>query len=132
MSKNLNQDIKDLFRTQGKKVKIYLRSSKTKGSNFDIFRNTNYTIKRTNPLFVKAIIKDAQPESLIVRELGLTFTGAKDILIQDKDVNLFRIAEKIEIDDMEYYTQDDAVGNKMLIFKRQLGYSRIILFRKEK
>lgn len=132
MTKNIEGDLKDLFRSESEKIKVYLRSQKTKSSSYDPFRNTGYTISRTNPIIVKAIVRDIQPEKLIAKEMGLAIAGAKELLIQRKDVNLIRLAEKIEIDNTEYVTYNDALGNKLIIFNRSLNLSRVIIFLKDK
>lgn len=132
MNKNLEGNIKDLFRSEAEKIKVYLRSTKTKGSSYDPFRNVGQTIKRTNPVVVKAIVRDIQPEKLVAKEMGLTIAGAKELLIQRKDVNLIRLAEKIEISNTEYVTYNDALGNKLIIFNRSLDLSRVIIFLKAK
>lgn len=129
----LNQDFFDeFFRKYRKTALVYLRASKTKGDNYDKFRETGFDQTNQNPIPVKALTKTVSPSSLTHRELGLTKAGALQIIIQNRDVNLIKNSDKITIDNIEYYVYDEAVGNKFQIFPTQFAkFSKIILFRKD-
>lgn len=127
---SIEGNLKELFRQNATKVKIYLRSTKTEGTNFDPIRKTGYTITYQNPSSIKAIVKDASPEKLIVKELGLVNLGAKELIVKDSDAELLKIAQKIEIDGEDYHTRCDAVGKNFVCWKRPCGFSRVILFKK--
>lgn len=120
-----------LFKNHSKKIKIFLRSAKTKGENYDKFRDTGYSKTLSNPLFIKGVVRTISGSSLILKEMGLINTGAKQLLIKSNNVNFVKLSEKILIDETEYYIYNDAAGNKLQIFDLQFGYSRIIIFRKE-
>ena len=121
-----------IFRQHRRTILVYLRSSKTKNENYDPFRNTGRDISNQNPLPVKAITKTVTAGSLAYHEMGLAKAGALQIIIQNKDVTLIEKAEKITISNKEYYTHDEAMGNKMLIFPTQFSdFSKIILFLKD-
>jgi len=113
-------------------VYVYLRASKVKGENFDPERQAGFNIILQNPIIVQAIVRDIQPEKLILKEMGLTESGAIELLVKAKDIDTIKLAEKIIYETVEYYKYNDAVGKKMLIWKRPFGYYRIWLFRKEK
>ena len=121
-----------LFKNHSKKIKVFMRSSKTKGTTFDPFRDVGYTKTILNPVFVRGVLRDITPNSLIIREMGLTESGAKYVMVKDSDVEFFRLSEKILIDEKEYYVFNDAVGNRFQITELQFGYTKIIIFRKDK
>jgi hypothetical protein len=133
MDAPISKDIyENLFKNHSKKVKVFLRGSKSYGSNYDPLRDTGYTKTVLNPLFIRAIIRTVSANSLIIREMGLTESGAIQILIKDSDVEFIRLSEKILINEKEYYAYNDAVGNRLQIFPLSFGYSKIIIFRKDK
>ena len=121
----------DLFRNTQKNIKVFLRTSYTQGSNFDPFRDVQYTKSISNPLNIKAVVRTLSSNSLIIRDFGLKQTGAIEILIRDSDVNFIRKADKIEYKGIEYYAYNDAIGNRLQITDKEFGYSRVIVFRKE-
>lgn len=130
---NINQKMFDeFFRKYRKKALVYLRSSKEAFEDFDPFRETGYKITNQNPLPVKVITKVVSPNSLILKELGMTEAGAIWIILNQRDVTLIQNSEKITIDNKEYYVYNDAVGSKFQIFDTDYtDFSKIILFRKQ-
>ena len=66
--------------------------------------------------------------SLIFREMGLTEAGAIQIILADRDVELFKNSEKVTIGGKDYYVYKDAVGSKVQIIPTQFAkFSKIIL-----
>ncbi len=120
-----------IYKDHAKKILVYLPKSKTKHASYDKFRDVGYIKTQQNYETVKAIIRDAKPEELIVKNIGLVATGAKKIVIKDNDVTLIKLSNKITINSIEYYVYNDAVGNKLQILGSQFGYSTILIFRKE-
>lgn len=129
----INQKIFDeFFRKFRKTALVFLRSSKDKVENFDPFRDTGYKITSQNPIPVKVLTKIINPSSLIFKEMGLTEAGSIQIILQDRDIELFKISEKITIDNKKYYVYRDAVGGKVQIFESQFTkFSKIILSLKD-
>ncbi len=122
----------EFFRKYRKIALVFLRGAKTKEEDFDPFRNTGFVQKNQNPLPVKVLTKTVSPNSLIIREIGLTESGAIQIILHDRDVELIKNSEKVIIEKREYYVYNDAVGNKFQIFPTDYAkYSRIILFHKQ-
>ncbi len=122
----------DFFRKYRKTALVFLRGAKTREEDFDPFRNTGYVQKNQNPLPVKVLPKTVSPNSLIIREIGLTESGAIQIILHDRDVELIKNSEKVIIENREYYAYNDAVGNKFQIFPTDYAkYSKIILFHKQ-
>lgn len=122
----------EIFRKHHKKASVYLRASKTKGDNYDPFRESGFDITKQNPLFVKVLTKVESPSSLMYNELGLVSAGALSIILQDRDVALIKNSAKIKIGGLEYYIYNDGIGNKFLHFPTQFAkYSKVIIFRKD-
>ena len=122
----------DFFKKYRKTALVFLRGSKTREEDFDPFRNTGFVQQNQNPLPVKVLTKTVSPNSLIIREIGLTESGAIQIILHDRDVELIKNSEKVIIEKREYYVYNDAVGNKFQIFPTDYAkYSRIILFHKQ-
>lgn len=132
MDKEIQNDLRELYRTDGEKIAVYLKSSQTVGTNFDPFRNTGKTKTVRNAIPIKAIVSEISPEKLIIKEMGLTISGAKSLIVKASDINFLKLSEKIVIRGQEYYKFSDAVGNKMLIYDRPFNFKRIIVFVKEK
>lgn len=131
--KNIDKKAFDqIFRSLSKNAFVFLRSGKSKQDNYDPFRDTGFEQSVQNPLPVKVLTKPVTPGSLVHRQMGLAKAGATQIILQDKDVELIKNSEKIEIDGIEYYVFDDAVGNKFQIFSTQFAkFSKIVLFRRD-
>jgi hypothetical protein len=108
---------------------VYLKASNTKGVNFDKFLNIGYTQTQQSPIPVEAYIRQLQPNSLIMRELGLTISGAIEILVANNDAELLKIAEKITYKNSDYSLYNQALGNRFQITQLPTGHSRIVLFR---
>jgi len=133
INKCINKQIFDnTFAEYSKKVGVILSSTKTPGPYFDPKRNTGYVKTKKNPIPVKALIDTLTPESLICRSLGLKEIGAVKLTVQDCDVNLIKIAEKIIIDGKYYTTFNQALGNRFQVFPLKFNFSNIILFRDTK
>lgn len=127
---NIDQNIfEQLFKDQSIKIRVILRSSKTKGANFDKFRDTGYQQTHQNPLFVQALPRTVSPNSLIIREIGLTESGAIQIIVQDKDASLIKLADTVIIKDEKYTPWNKALGGRFQIFDMPFNYKKIILFR---
>ena len=106
-----------------------LKGSKTKGSNFDPNRNTNYTIVKKNPIPVKLLYRPISASSLTYRELGLSETGAIEILVRNNDISLIKLAENIKVKNNNYVAWNNKVGNKFQLYESQFsGFSKIVIF----
>jgi len=122
----------DIFRRTAVRAMVTLRSSKTKGANYDPSRNTGYDHTNQNPFAVDVLPRTVTAGSLMYNEIGLVKAGAIQIIVSNNDVSLIENSEEIAFNNVNYYAYDDAVGNKFLIFPTQWAkYSKIIIFRKE-
>jgi hypothetical protein len=113
------------------KVQIYLPGASSKSPNYDKFRDVGFVKATQNPICVKSWVRDTSANELIVRQLGLIMIGAKKLIVKNNDVNLFRIASRVVIDDIDFYVFADAVGKKMQIMPLDENYSEITVFKKD-
>ena len=59
------KEFEEVFRKLSKNIQVFPKGAKSKGENFDPFRNTSYIKVKQNPLPVKALMKTITPSSLI-------------------------------------------------------------------
>ena len=107
------------------KVFVYLPGATVKSANYDKFRDIGYSKAQQNYLTVKAWVREVSPNELIIKQLGLVNVGAKKLVIKNNDVNLFRLASRVVINNVDYYVYNDAVGKKMMIQELDENYSEI-------
>lgn len=131
MSQPFDQRIfEEFFSKHCVKAEVYLKSGKTKSANYDSFTKTGFVETYMNPIFVDIILKTIVSNSLIIRELGLTQTGAVQIIIKEEDTSALKAAEKIVINDIQYTPYLEALGNRFQDAKISwIGYDKLILFR---
>ena len=130
MDRNVHKKLRDtIFKEYEETLWVYLKASNTKSSSYDPYRNTGYTKTNQSPEPVKAYIRQIQGNSLVAREIGLTQSGAIEIVIKSSDENLFRICQKVKYNDEEYTPFIKSLGNRIQIFKSPFDFSRIVLFR---
>ena len=113
------------------KVFVYLPGATVKSANYDKFRDIGYSKAQQNYLTVKAWVREVSPNELIIKQLGLVNVGAKKLVIKNNDVNLFRLASRVVINNVDYYVYNDAVGKKMMIQELDENYSEITVWKKE-
>lgn len=118
-----------IFLTYATDVDVYLQASQIKGEDYD----PAYSVKKERTLqntrTVKAMIRDKSANSLIINKLGLTALGAKSVVVQEMNVSLLKLAEKIIIKEEEYTPYHEAVGNKFQVSDDGFGYSVVVLFK---
>ncbi|MGD2072058.1 MAG: hypothetical protein PVG65_01025 [Candidatus Thorarchaeota archaeon] len=120
-----------IFREFGQRIKIYLRGTKTKSARYDKYTDVGYTTTKQNYYSPKAIVRDAQSNELILKNIGKTVSEVKKLVVEDRVIDLLKNSEKLVIGDYDYYVYDDAVGNKLQILGDSFGYTTIMVFRKE-
>ena len=118
-----------IFRTYSQDADVYLQASHTKGEDFDPAYNVRQDRTLQNPRTIKAMIRDKSADSLIINKLGLTALGAKSIVVQEMNVSLLKLSEKIIINEEKYTPYNEAVGNKFQVMDDGFGYSVVILFK---
>jgi hypothetical protein len=77
-------------------------------NGYDPYEN-NATLVNLNPKTIKGYIHHLTPEQKIYKQYGLSNVGMIEIIVEDKYYNWFKIANKIEIEEVEYKTM--RVGN---------------------
>lgn len=129
LNKNTRQYARKIFRDYAEDISVYLRSSTTKGNNYNPKYNVAYTKTNQNSLTIKALIRDEQADKLIIKTLGLVAVGAKTVTIKNADVDILKLAERITIRNTNYEAYSKAVGKKFQVYDAQFGYSKVILFK---
>lgn len=133
IDKCINKQISNAtFNQYSDKVGIVLSGGTSFGPNYDPYRKTGYIKTKKNPIWVKALKKTLTAESLICRSLGLKEIGAVSLTVKDCDVNLFKMAERVLIDGIDYTIYNDALGNRFQIFPIKFGFSKIVVFKDTK
>jgi len=75
----------------------------------------NKTISYLNPIPIKALIMNVSPEAIAWKYYGQLPTGSKQLICEKKYLGLFKIADKIVINNEEYKTyKDDQKGFQLL------------------
>ena len=118
-----------IFRTHSKDIDVYLQSSHTKSGDYDPAYNVKIDKTLQNARTIKAMMRDKTADSLIINKVGLTALGAKSIVVQEMNVSLLKLSEKIIIRTEEYTPYHEAVGNKFQVTDAEFGYSVVILFK---
>ena len=123
--------IRRLFNKKDLMTKVYIYFSvKEAGDDYDPYEE-NYVFTNTNPLVIKAYVRELTPESAFYKQYGIHQEGMKEILCDDRYRSWFENANKIEIDGIEYQTFKAGTGNKTLITKRPNKYIRVVVSRKD-
>jgi hypothetical protein len=120
-----------ILKDYSSKVFIYLPGAKVKNTNYDKFRDVGWTVGQQNPIVVKAFVREVSPNELILRQIGLVAVGAKKLVVKNNDVTLFRLANKVVINNVDYYVYNDAVGKKFQIQELDENYSEVTVFKKD-
>ena len=130
MNKNILKKIKkDLIKQYQETVWVYLKKSNVKDSGYDKYLNEGKSITLQSPEPVKAVVRVLSADTLIRRELGTIYLGAIELIIENQNVNLFKICQKVKYNNVEYSPFIKAIGNKCLVYNYYVGYSKIVLTR---
>lgn len=114
-----------MFRQLAKSIRIYI----AKESILDPFEKN---ISRTdlNPISIKAIVSTVTPEKLSWKFYGLKVIEAKELIIEQNNLNLIRMSHKIEIDGINFLSYKENVSN-FTIYSLDDKYVKITLWRIE-
>lgn len=107
------------------KISIFFSTKGTDDEYDD--REQNYVYTNLNPQTILGYVRDFSPTSLVWKNYGLSETGAKEILCDDKYEDWFRNCNKIEIDDDEYEVFREASGNRVLITKLPYKVIKVVI-----
>ena len=130
MDKNIASKIDEYaFDDYKETVWVYLKSSNSKGANFDPYLDVGYTETTESPYPIKCLVRQIASNSLIMREIGLVEAGAIELIVKKNDIGFFKACKKIKYDDEFYSPYIKALGNTVQIYKRPFGYYRVVLTR---
>ena len=104
-------------------------SKKSAGDDYDSYEK-NYIYSNLNPITINGYVSEISAEALVWKQYGLKEIGAKEVICEERYINYFRLANKIEIDGDEYEVFKDGVGGRVMIQKRPYHTYRVILQKK--
>lgn len=118
-------DIFDIFKNNGElvKVKIY-PAIETENDPYEHSK----TLSFLNPLTIKALVSTESFEALKWKYYGQIPSGSKKIIADKKYYNYFKVADKILIDNEEYFCWKDDSKNLMILDRTD--YIVVILAKK--
>lgn len=130
MNKNIAKFIyKNTIKEYNQDILVYLKSSNTKSTNYDSYRDIGFVETYQNPIVVKAKIKQVSGSSLVVREIGLSSSGAIYAFVNKQDSELLKIASKIEYNNEFYSVYNKALGDRFLVTDLDFNISKVLLFK---
>lgn len=128
IQRRINSAINDsVFSDYAETIWVYLKASNSKGNTYDPYREIGYTKTNQSPFPIKVHARQLRENSLILRELGLSESGAIEIVVNEQDINFFKICQQIKYNDKIYTPFIKATG-KIQITKIPFGFFKIILF----
>ena len=135
INKNLHlQDFEKLMLKDYTATKITLYFAiKSADDGWDDFEQ-NLTTTNLNPKTIRGYIHEVTPQQRIYKQYGLSNIGAQEIICDDKYLDWFKTANKIEIEDVEYrvLSVGNAESNKGgLVTKRAFKMAKIVLVRND-
>jgi len=129
MNKNINYKINNALSDYKETIWVYLKASNTLGSNYDPYRNTGQTETFQSPIPVKAVaVHQISSTGLIAKELGLSVTGAIEIIVNDTDKELIKNAGKLKYNNQFYTTVHKALGSRTLVSPAPFNMTKFTCF----
>jgi len=113
-----------------KKINLYF-ARKDYNEDYDKYED-NAEYELLNPITIKGYMIEISPEKMYWKKIGKIEGGGADIICKYKDVELFRNARKIVIDNDEYCFYSEGEGSKASFKKLQGGFAKITLIKKDK
>jgi len=111
------------------KIKLYFAIEYPE-DGFDEYED-NTTPTNLNPKTIRGYVHSVSPEQLIYKQYGLSNIGALEIIVDEKYYNWFKIANKIEIADVDYRVMREGNAKSNVIAKRVFKMVRIVLVRND-
>ena len=129
MRKNINNKINKAFEGSKETIWAYPKASNSLGSDFDPYRETGYVETFGSPIPVKAIaVHQISSTGLVAKELGLSLTGAIQIIVNDTDKELVKNANKLKYNGQFYTTFHQALGSRVMMDAREFEMTSFTLF----
>ena len=111
------------------KITLYM-ATEVANDGFDSYEE-NTTPSNLNPKTIRGYIHTVTPEQLVYKTYGLSNIGALEIIVDEKYYNWFKIANKIEIDDIDYRVMREGNAKGNVVAKRAFKMVRIVLVRND-
>jgi len=129
MRKNINNKINKVFEGSKETLWAYPKGANSFGSNFDPIRNTGYVEAFDSPIPVKAVaVHQISNTGLVAKELGLSLTGAIQVIVNDTDKELVKNAGKLKYNGKFYTTFHEALGSRVMMDAREFEMTSFTLF----
>lgn len=128
MNKNISAKISKGLDDYKKTIWVYKKSTNAVSSNYDPYRETGYINSFQSPLPLKAIVHQISGSGLIFKELGLSLTGAVEIIVKDNEAEIIKNASKLKIDNSYYTLYNERTGSRVLITQLPFGMKKIVCF----
>jgi len=111
------------------KIKLYF-ASEVAENGFDSYEE-NTTPSNLNPKTIRGYIHAVTPEQLVYKTYGLSNIGALEIIVDEKYYNWFKIANKIEVNDIDYRVMREGNAKGNIIAKRAFKMVKVVLVRND-
>ena len=128
MNKNIISQINDSLGDYKKTVWVYKKSTNVVSANYDSFRNIGYSKSYQSPTPIKAVVHQISSTGLIAKEIGLSLSGAIEIMVNNFDASLILNASRIKYNEQFYVTFHSATGSKNLVTDLPFGMKKIVCF----
>ena len=128
MNKNIISQINNSLDGYKQTVWIYKKSSNIVSSNYDSYRNIGYSKTYQSPTPIKAVVHQISSTGLIAKEIGLSLSGAIEIMVNNFDASLILNASRIKYNEQFYVTFHSATGSKNLVTDLPFNMKKIVCF----
>ena len=129
MRRNINDKINKAFEGSKETIWAYPKASNSFGSNFDPIRNTGYVTTFQSPIPVKAVaVHQISSTGLVAKELGLSLTGAIQVIVNNTDKEIIKNSDKIKYNGQFYTTFHEALGSRVMMDAREFEMTSFTLF----
>jgi len=128
MNKNIISQINRSLDGYKQTVWVYKKATNIVSSNYDSYRNLGYSKTYQSPTPVNAVVHQISSTGLIAKEIGLSLTGAIEIMVSGMDASLIKNASKLKYRGQFYTTFHKALGTKNLITNLPFGMKKIVCF----
>lgn len=128
MNKNISTKIDKALDDYKKIIWIYKKSSNTVSSNYDPYRDIGYSSSLSSPIPIRAIVHQISSNGLVAKELGLSVTGAIEIIATDMEASLIKNASKLKYNNNFYTIYNNALGSRVMITQLPFNRTKIVCF----
>lgn len=101
--------MKKLFKQKSETIQVYIGRE----TEDDPYEKTT-TVVMDNPIMIKALVNDIPSEKIIWRLPNIKTEKAKELIIEQRNIEVIRLSQKITIDSEDYYGYRDNTGKLLL------------------